>query len=313
MGRSVDRQDVVAIAEEREASLRRVFRKYDVNGDGLIDSTELALLLSDLLFSDKVVEEELAKADADDNQKLNFLEFCAYYNKLLEDIRAKTCSIRLKSRNTAQRRRSSGTARFSSRRASLEGATPRRAAVPPLHVRRSSVGGITPTSSRPPAPAGHSTNAAATHAQITPRLAVLKKKLAKTPGSTGLATGRRRSTGGNRGSGRGGGHETAPGDGGKGAHGQDSSERAASTEADLEAELPPRPELIRFDSITDEIAAFKRGEISAPSSDAHVDNRVACTQCGRKFVPKSIQRHEDICKRAAENARRRGKFQVKRS
>jgi len=99
MGRSVDRQDVVAIAEEREASLRRVFRKYDVNGDGLIDSTELALLLSDLLFSDKVVEgaartrsscgsrcgltlclfdgtvryaEELAKADADDNQKLNF-------------------------------------------------------------------------------------------------------------------------------------------------------------------------------------------------------------------------------------------------
>jgi len=78
------------------------------------------------------------------------------------------------------------------------------------------------------------------------------------------------------------------------------------------AQPPPRPELIRFDSISDEIAAYERGEIAAPSAEVVEDTRVACKTCGRKFVPKSIARHERICAKAAANAKRRGKFRVTR-
>lgn len=63
---------MMAAAEAREASLRRVFTRYDVDGSGTIDASELALLLVDLQFDDRVVDEEFAKADKDASRAISF-------------------------------------------------------------------------------------------------------------------------------------------------------------------------------------------------------------------------------------------------
>ena len=65
-------QAMMAAAEAREASLRRVFKRYDVDNSGTIDAGELALLLVDLQFDDRVVDEEFAKADMDASRVLSF-------------------------------------------------------------------------------------------------------------------------------------------------------------------------------------------------------------------------------------------------
>jgi len=49
-------KDLLALAELREASMRRAFTRYDANHNGCIESNELALLLLDLGFDEAVCE-----------------------------------------------------------------------------------------------------------------------------------------------------------------------------------------------------------------------------------------------------------------
>lgn len=231
----VEADDVLAIAEAREAAMRQVFSKYDVDGSGTIDSSELAVLLVDLKFDDRVVEEEFARADHDNSRELSFEEFCVYYNQCVEHIRSKTRGLRSKLKSKGSQSR---------------------------------------PATRP---------------------------------------GRRKKLSSRNANGDGGGSSGA----GAGSGGGGSAGAQASSSGTLESEdipLPPKPELIRFDSISDEIAAFERGELPDETAQAPVkDDRVACKTCGRKFFPTSIERHERICAKAAENAKRRGKFRVKRT
>lgn len=295
-------EDLLALAEQREASMRKAFKRYDTNNNGSIESDELALLLVDLGFDDATCEAEFEKADKDGSLSITFDEFCMYYNTLLDKIAAATRGVRMlgrrKSRDkrVGRRRKSSGGSSQGHR------STPRSSPRPSPRV---------PLTERPPKP-GPAVRHSAPVRRHAPRLgrprhgqgqgrAVLPSgggggvarstAAAAAPQST-AAPSLRIEEGGAvsrrvRGAGGTGNHDSSP-------------------------TPPPRPELIRFDSISDEIAAYERGEIVAPAAAPTVDTRVACKTCGRKFVPKSIARHERICAKATANAKRRGKFKVTR-
>ena len=88
--------EAIRIAEEREASVRQIFNKYDVDKSDTIDMDELLVLLDDLglLTKLKTEPQEFAtdmfvKYDANGDGVLSFEEFKGLYNAAIDDSTGK--------------------------------------------------------------------------------------------------------------------------------------------------------------------------------------------------------------------------------
>ena len=79
-------------------------------------------------------------------------------------------------------------------------------------------------------------------------------------------------------------------------------------DAEDAARLERRAKAGRFSSISEEISALEAGLISEPSTTKAVDDRVACSCCGRKFAPDRLAKHAAVCQKAKKRASDRGKF-----
>ena len=73
--------------QKRADEARMVFQKYDVDHSNSIDRTELTNLLCDLGFPPEVIDVELATADSDGNNFVEWPEFVIYYNNLRERMK----------------------------------------------------------------------------------------------------------------------------------------------------------------------------------------------------------------------------------
>eukprot|EP00949_MAST-11_sp_MAST-11-sp1_P001374 g1374.t1 len=73
--------------QKRADEARTVFQKYDVDHSNSIDRTELTNLLCDLGFPPEVIDVELATADSDGNNFVEWPEFVIYYNNLRERMK----------------------------------------------------------------------------------------------------------------------------------------------------------------------------------------------------------------------------------
>eukprot|EP00753_Platysulcus_tardus_P005914 PLAT13757.3.p1 GENE.PLAT13757.3~~PLAT13757.3.p1 ORF type:complete len:440 (+),score=182.31 PLAT13757.3:229-1548(+) len=88
-------EDALYAAEQRETAARSAFARYDVDGSGFIEASELRTLLEHLFGAtmrrgelDVYLEREFAKADLNADGKLNFEEFVAYHNGLQDYMAA---------------------------------------------------------------------------------------------------------------------------------------------------------------------------------------------------------------------------------
>ena len=84
--------EAIRIAEEREANVKQVFDKYDLDKSGTVDMEEMLSLLQDLgllnrLKTDreKFAAEMFVEYDANDDGVLDFEEFKKLYNAAIDD------------------------------------------------------------------------------------------------------------------------------------------------------------------------------------------------------------------------------------
>jgi len=89
---SLSYMEAIRIAEERENAVKGQFDKYDRDGSGSIDMTEMLSLLQDLqLLSrlktepEKFAAEMFAEYDENDDGVLDFEEFKNLYNAAIDD------------------------------------------------------------------------------------------------------------------------------------------------------------------------------------------------------------------------------------
>lgn len=96
------------MAEEREARLRKSFKRFDLDNSGTIDMDELLVLLDDIglwakLRSDPedFVRDVFTKYDANSDGVLNFTEFINVHNAALDDVRGRTTATKAAKANAA--------------------------------------------------------------------------------------------------------------------------------------------------------------------------------------------------------------------
>ena len=83
---------LIAAAEKRDQSVRAVFDKYDKDQSGFIEECELLVLMDELgllakLKSDKTafLAKTLARHDKNNDERLDYGEFRAFYNDAIDD------------------------------------------------------------------------------------------------------------------------------------------------------------------------------------------------------------------------------------
>lgn len=65
--------------------LQKTFKRFDRDGDGKIDKVELKYVLGDT-FAEKEIEDLMQEADTSGDGTLDYDEFFAYFNKVIENL-----------------------------------------------------------------------------------------------------------------------------------------------------------------------------------------------------------------------------------